>query len=131
MKRKDFIITATAAAVAVIITPILIKQFSVRKHYDPLIMPDMLGQFCNEETIREIGKTYRKLSPEENTKAKLTDLLLTDVDGKKVAATDKAAVLEVIEKKTQQEFSAYKTIIVNGWVITKTEACQCALFSLS
>ena len=131
MKRKDFIVTATAAAVAVTLTPLLLTKCSGKKHYDPLIMPDMLSQFCSEQMIREIGYMYRKQSPGESTKEKLTELLLSDDAGKKINATDKEAVLELIDKKVQSEFVAYRILVLNGWVITRTEARQCALFSLS
>jgi hypothetical protein len=40
-------------------------------------------------------------------------------------------IYELLENKIKEEFSAYKTIIVSGWIISPTEARQCALFSLT
>lgn len=94
-------------------------------------MPEILGQFCDEAEIRLIGDSYRKRAKGEDDKDKLTELLLTDNTGKKIDSSDKPAVAELLNKKTLEEFRAYKTIVEKGWIITITEARQCALFSLT
>ena len=130
MKRRTFLLT-TAAALAVVSIPV-VKYYSNRsKSYDPLIMPDELSHYCDEKTIREIGINYRKLVPEESEKKKLTELLLTDNNGKLTAASDKAQVIKLLDKKMLKDFNDYKIQVLNGWVISTTEARQCALFSLT
>lgn len=94
-------------------------------------MPEILGQFCVEVEIRLIGDSYRSRVKGEDDKDKLTELLLTDNTGKKIDSSDKSAVTELLNKKTLEEFRAYKTIVEKGWIITITEARQCALFSLT
>jgi len=94
-------------------------------------MPEILGQFCVEAEIRLIGDSYRSRVKGEDDKDKLTQLLLTDNTGKKIDSSDKSAVTELLNKKTLEEFRAYKTIVEKGWIITITEARQCALFSLT
>ena len=94
-------------------------------------MPAELGNFCEEKTIRDIGIQYRKLVPQESEKAKLEQVLLTDDAGKSISASDKNAVAELLDKKIQNDFNNYNIQILLGWVISVTEARQCALFSLT
>ena len=93
--------------------------------------PRILGSFCNDEDIREIGMDYRKRVPDEAEKQKLVDLLLKNDSGNKINSTDKEAVSDWLDKKTDQEFKADSTMVVAGWVVSVTEARQCALYSLS
>jgi hypothetical protein len=57
-------------------------------------------------------------------------MILTDENGKKTKRSDKMLLLEAIDKKIHDGFVSSDIIIIDGWVITKTEARQCAIFSL-
>lgn len=94
-------------------------------------MPEELGNFCEEKAIREIGDQYRKMAPQENDKAKLELLLLADETGKAITRSDKEAVSLLMEKKTLEDFHNFRIHVLSGWVISVTEARQCALFSLT
>ena len=131
MKRKTFIITATATAAVAVGVPVAYKKFFGKKHYSPLIMPEMLGKFCDEQTIRHIGKSYMKKFPAENTREKLTDLLLTDDTGKKTKSSDTDAISNLMSTKAQNDFAAYRLFDLEGWIVSVTEARQCALFSFT
>ena len=128
MNRKSFIITASTIAIG------LPVAYYIKKHrwYDnPVAIPDELSNFCNEKTMREMGITYRSQVPAENRKEKLKDLILTDNTGKKITNSDKLVLAEFINQKTREDFLAYKTITLKGWIISITEARQCALLSLT
>jgi hypothetical protein len=128
MKRKNFIITASLLAVG------LPVAYYVKKHNsqpNPLITPDLLSRFCDDMVLKAMGTNYRSLIPEEDGQQKLTDLILTDADGKKVKPSDWTAVEKLIAKKSGEDFSSNKTIVLQGWVISLTEARQCALLSLT
>lgn len=131
MKRKTFLIAATGTVLAAASVPAIWYYTKGTKKYDPLIMPDELGHFCDEKTIREIGLQYRKLMPQEGEKTKLQQILLTDSSGKLTPVSDKFMVMELLDKKILEDFKEYKIYILNGWVISETEARQCALFSLT
>jgi hypothetical protein len=128
MKRKNFIISALVVGTG------LPVAYYLEKHNgsgNVLNRPDLLSRFCNEAELKDIGTKYRKTVPLENEIQKLKDLLLTDKSGKKIKSSDKMQVGELISGKTQEDFVTYNTIIINGWVISITEARQCALFSLT
>ena len=130
MKRRTFII-ATVAIAAALAMPAISYH---RKHtlpLDPLIRPHVLAHFCDGETINEIGVHYRAQVPEENKEKKLVELLLTNDKGKKIEPDNSKAISELLEQKIQREFKDGRIVIEDGWVLSETEARQCALFSMS
>jgi len=131
MNRKKFLIIS-ALAVAAISVPVAIKYSHRRKvRNKPLEQPKILGNFCNEKDIQEIGIDYRKQNPDESQKQQLMELLLKNDAGKKISPSNNAEVSDWLDQKTELEFKNDKTIVVAGWVISVTEARQCALFSLA
>jgi hypothetical protein len=128
MKRKTFIITASTVIIGL---PVAYYVNKYKNRTNPLTTPDLLGNFCNEKTLREIGVIYRTLVPEENEKQKLTDLILSGNNSKKVKTSEWSIIEKIVSKKTQEDFLIYRTIILQGWVISITEARQCALLSLT
>ncbi len=129
MKRKSFIVSSAVIAAGLPVAYYFSKH--KWKNNNPLIRPDVLSHFCDENAIREIGLLYRNRTPGENQKEKLMQLLLTDNAGNKVKPNDRSMIAELLDKKIQEEFAQYKTIIINGWIISTTEARQCALFSFT
>jgi hypothetical protein len=127
MKRRNFIISAAVVVIGLPVAYYFKKSLSKN---DPLIFPDLLGNFCTELQLREIGAKYRDMVPAENEKQKLTDLLLTDLDNKKLKSSDAELVTALLNKKVHNEFVENKTVTIKGWFITVTEARQCALLSL-
>lgn len=130
MKRRTFLITTTAAVAAASI-PIARYYGFRKKTYHPLLMPEELGNFCDEKIIREIGRQYIKVIPQESVVIKLKEILLKDSSGKRVNESDKSAVSLLLDKKIQDDFNNFRIHVLNGWVICETEARQCALFSLT
>ncbi len=130
MNRKTFI-GAAVAATFVIAVPAVFTGCRRSGRKNPLNMPYVLGKFCDENEIEEIGKRYRLQVPMENAKEKLSELLLANKEGKSNRDLSNSEIDELLENKIKEEFSAYKTIVINGWVISPTEARQCALFSLN
>jgi hypothetical protein len=127
MKRKNFIITASIAAVGLPLAYYIKKQ---RTQINPLTTPYLLSRFCDKKELNDIGDAYRKMVPDENDRQKLSNLILLTNNGTSLHSNDKIAVAELIDKKIHDEFMGNNTIVVNGWVVSKTEVRQCALFSL-
>lgn len=77
-----------------------------------------LALIWEPETIKEIGKKYLASSPGEDNLQTLTDFLspLEDKD---------------VELIVKDDFVAGRTVQIEGWIISLTEARQCALASLS
>lgn len=128
MKRRSFILTACAAAITI---PIINYSWLQTDQHDPLSYPVDLGKFCNEDSICGIGKKYRNLNPKENLKEELTGLLMSDISDNRINLSDKSRLKDFLNKKIHEDFSDYRTIVINGWVISITEARQCALYSIN
>jgi hypothetical protein len=128
MKRRSFIITASIAAAGLPLAYYINKK---NGQVNPLIKPDLLSAFCEEITLKEIGVNYRNLTPQENDKQKLMDLILEDSGGNKISPSNWTKVEDFMKKKVHEDFLANRIVDLKGWVLSITEARQCALFSLT
>lgn len=122
---------ATIAVAATVAVPIIGYRHKHLLSDDPLLRPNVLAHFCDGDTIRDIGVKYRTQVPAENKRQKLVEILLTKSTGEKVESSNYKKVSELLENKIQQEFKEGKIVIEGGWVLSETEARQCALFSFS
>lgn len=129
MKRRKFILTAVAVT-AIITVPVINYRCRDTLLYDPLISPDILARFCDKETICEIGTHYRAHVPEEDKKEKLVEIIMKDYYGQPTPESGKEKMSEWLEKKIVQDFKTNRMVIVDGWILSETEARQCALLSL-
>jgi hypothetical protein len=128
MKRRLFIITASSVAASLPVVYYINKQ---KRQGNPLTTTDLLGSFCDDKTLQAIGNSYRTLMPQENEKQKLIDIILLDAKGKKFKTSNSTDLKELITRKVNEDFLTDNTMIIKGWVISKTEARQCALFSFA
>ena len=71
-------------------------------------MPEMLSSLADKKTLREIGDEYLKKYPTE--KNQLQDL--------------------IDRENVQNDFSKGNIVVIKGWVLSVTEARQCALLTL-
>lgn len=127
MKRRVFI---TAASIITVGLPVAYYIGKQKNQTNPLITPEFLLNFCDERVLNDIGTAYMLQTPAENEKEKLVNLILTDAKGSKLNSSEWQNVKEHVDQKIHEEFTDNKTIILKGWIITITEARQCALFSL-
>ena len=127
MQRREFIQVSAVGATAIVITGISCNG----RHpafYNVLDKPVQLSGICDLNTIREIGMTYQLQTPAESGADKLAELLSADSAGNTVSSsTDDLFIQSLINQKIKHDFEAGNTVIVNGWVLTVTEARQCAL----
>lgn len=131
MKRRTFIVTTIGVGIAVS-APFLYTSYRKSEwSKQPLIHPLMLSYFCDEEAIREIGNSYRKIIHSENAEAPLLSLLLPESDGNRRSLPNLSVERSRLETKIHDDFITNNTIQINGWILSVTEARQCALLSLT
>ena len=91
-----------------------------------LARPDLL-ELLGAERVRRIGQRYRAAVTSENSRAALRAA---------IAQSRRRGFLlpwiwhRSIEQQVRADFAAGRTVVVDGWVLSATEARQCALFSL-
>lgn len=126
MKRRTFIYL-TAAGTAALTVP----AAGCRHYPAPLIktlsQPDFLGHICDEKTIGDIGSAYRSTTPDESHRTDLVELLLKEVPG----AQDDPHLPQLLKDQVEQDFATDNIVTIKGWVLSRTEARQCALYSMS
>ena len=71
---------------------------------------------------------YIEKNPTENTKQMLKSLLVDYENQQKVNST---FVKKELNRKIKLDFDTRNIIILDGWILSRTEARQCALFSIS
>ncbi len=87
--------------------------------------PWLFSQLADKKTIVEAGKAYRKQFPKEDDKAILSNLLMGSSNSQ-----DKSLIQKQLDDRVLQDFKDSKTVTVGGWVLSITEARQCALYSI-
>jgi len=131
MKRRTFILLSGGSVLSLWI-PCGGCRNSTSALNSALSQPQLLGRICDEKAVLEIGTTYRKQMPDEVGETQLVSLLLTDGTGKSISpSTDKSSLGSWLEQKIGNDFKTGRTVIVNGWVLSVTEARQCAVYSLT
>jgi hypothetical protein len=78
-----------------------------------------------------LGRAYRAAYPAEAVAATLSRLLCLDLgladapDSRSVP--DRQELLAALDARVRAQFSAGQTVVVQGWVLARTEARLCAL----
>jgi hypothetical protein len=119
VKRRNFLLLTTAGAIATV-TPFCKTP---RSTPTPLNTPDLLAAICDSPTIRKMGTDYRTTTTNESREDQLTDLLTTGLNQNKDQT-------QQLNTKIKADFAAGRTVTLEGYVISITEARQCALYSI-
>lgn len=94
-----------------------------------LCRPRVLMSVGGTKVIDEIGKTYTAINPAEASAEVLIGKLFNKTNDPRTEI--KAGVIPYwMDKKSRNDFENGKTIVVNGWVLSLTEARQCALYHI-
>ncbi|MEP6595312.1 MAG: hypothetical protein ABJA71_05165 [Ginsengibacter sp.] len=125
MKRRDFI-HLSAFTAAAISFPLL--HSCNQSTENEIAKPVFLSRLFDEKAINDAGRAYIKKTPLENDKNKLIQLLSNDSEMLK--SSIQKAIYQYLDQKVKQDFETGNTILVKGWVLSITEARQCALYSL-
>jgi len=125
MERRQFI-GLSACLAAVIAIPIL-DGCATGNNDVAVSEPLLLLHTINANSIRETGRAYMKQFPDENTEEKLRKLLL---DNDAPLSSGAKAIHKYFDAKTVNDFNTGQIVIVNGWILSLTEARQCALFAI-
>ena len=117
MKRRRFVYIAAIGSSA------LSFPFSGCETGDKRLgKPVFLYSILSKDEIIQIGKSYRNKFPDEST----SDSLISRLQGNK----DGWLSGPEIEQMIKSDFEKGTTLEIEGWILSKTEARQSALYSL-
>lgn len=127
MKRSTFIYYAAAGTVLVAVPALRCTSDNL-----PVLQkPQLLSAICDVNTVVDIGKSYCKRFP-GCSRDELIDKIMNGTDGVKISRyASSTSVASLVAEKVKKDFKAGRILIIKGWVLSQTEARQCALFSLS
>ena len=124
MKRRNFILLAGAGVSAIALPTWYYKYGDLE--YDPLLTePELLSYIWDGNTIIEIGEMYRTQVTSENSERALVSLLSNS------ASSDLTTATEMLRQQITYDYKSGNTVMVDGWILSRTEGRQCALFSLT
>ena len=124
MDRRRFL-QLTTAGVASVVSGAACTADAGR---DPtLVARPALLVAMDAATVREIGARYRETVPGERDAGALRSAIAHDARRGLLLPWKPSPSLE---QQVSDDFAIGKTVIVRGWVLSVTEARQCALFSL-
>jgi hypothetical protein len=124
MKRRNFIIIGAAGIAAASIP----SAFYIFRdiEYDPaLALPQSLSMIWDNEMIMSAGSSYRLETPVEDSERQLVKRLLAGLPD------NKDPIISNFEEQIKEDFDNGNIVIIDGWILSVTEARQCALFSLT
>ena len=115
MHRRQFLRVAAAVPVA----GVLASACAPGAGYDDasLARPELLAAM-GPALVRSLGARYRELTPAEHDAGALR--LTARLFGARRPVAD----------LVRDDFAHGRTVVVDGWILARTEARQCALFSL-
>ena len=123
MQRRTFI--HLSAYTAIVLTLPVIDGCGLNSTDKVLSEPLFFAHLVDAKIINEAGSAYRKLFPAEDSQVVLNKLLL----GSNVSS-DKTIIQKQLDDQVEEDFKAGKTATIKGWVLSITEARQCALYSI-
>ena len=123
MKRRKFIQSSSAVVLsALFILPDVTSALNQHPEDALLASPNSLKLLKDKEAIYDIGCTYRNLHPHEDNKEILIEHLRKSL-GHDVSDAS-------IKHLVSLDFEEGHVVQVNGWILSHTEARQCALYSI-
>lgn len=97
-----------------------------------LSLPTTMATINESSTIVKVGNAYLDQTPSENSPEILINHLLINSKGDSIPKnTDSKTLQKLMSKKVKADFDNGETVVVRGWVLSRTEARQCALYSLT
>ena len=122
--RRQFLQLSTAGVLASVTASACVSDEAVDER--EVAQPALLGML-GAVGVRQLGVRYREMVPKENAEAALRAAIS---DGGRRGLRLPWTARPSVAQQVQRDFAEGRTIIVNGWVLSTTEARQCALFSL-
>ncbi len=105
-----------AGSIALIVPP---------REQQRLMRPDMLTRVGDDGLTRRLGRQYRRAFPKENR-----SIVLKNILRRSAAREDGSDLSSQLQSRIERDFAEGHTVVLDGWILARTEARQCALVSL-
>ena len=124
MDRRRFVLLSTIGGLSLSL-PFSCSQATMDEQDPQLLQAKSLAAIWNPDEIKKIGDLYRAQFPGEKSEGVLIKKLLAQLP------SDPSDIENDLQRLTIKDFQDQATVLLNGWLLSRTEARQCALFSLT
>lgn len=129
MKRRKFIYISTAVTISLMVPQTGCS--SKNSLINILASLESLSNIYNIDLKLEIGKKYMEIASDESAIETLSNVISKRIDvSKDNKRFDEAKIKNKIHTAIIEDFERGEIITVDGWILSLTEARQCALLSL-
>ena len=115
----------SGAALAAVAIPATYHFFGKIDYPRALASPDSLTPIMDLKERREIGLTYRAQVPDESGERGVAKRLLDKL------STNPGTLTASMDGVIKKDFANGDVVEVKGWILSRTEARQCALLSFT
>ena len=129
MRRRTFVWLSMAGLLAGGLP--IAGYFRNKQVKNQLAHPLLLSGIFDEATLRQIGETYRGQNPGEQAEEVLEQKITEQFADTPFEGVHLGQIESLINSAIKADFAENRTVLVNGWVLSQTEARQCALFSMT
>jgi hypothetical protein len=130
MKRRNFILLTTAG-IAGAAFAFIHRWDELAGWGSPFAQPQVLALITSRRNIKLLGKTYVQLFPGESNYNVLFNLLTDKQSNSNMMyESDTKMIRSRLKTKITADFQNDRIMVLEGWVLSLTEARQCALYYL-
>lgn len=130
MERRDFLLVTVAGSAALSLPAALLSKIAPFAGARRLAHPTALEAIGPAEFVRELGRAYRKHSPEEDDPEVLAEAIRGSDDSRATGLETHAVLSAGPDRRIQADFEEGRTVHLEGWILSVTEARQAALYSI-
>lgn len=124
MKRRNFFLLSLAGLATIAVPSYLIWK-KREQEKNPLYEPKILHTILEPAAIVEMGKMYCEKFQDTTLNDRLQNFLIDKGIG------ENSDLESILAQEVKKDFETGNTIMLDGWILSETEALQCALYSIS
>ena len=122
MKRRTFIVSAVCVAGA---SGLALKLRSAAWSERDVTLEIALS-VADGSDAELVGRDYLAQAPEESSKERLVELIFPELLNS-AQPPPRAKLIDGIARLVREDFEAQRTVTIDGWTLSRTEARLCAL----
>jgi hypothetical protein len=130
LDRRAFL-AGSGAIVAALAAPALASLFGCDRR--PTLAQALVGFYSDPASAARIGRAVLAAVPAEATAEAVVAALAGDrrAELEALAASDPGALRALLQKQHRSDFEDGRTVSIDGWVLSRTEARLCAVAALA
>jgi hypothetical protein len=130
LHRRAFL-AGSGAVVAALAAPALATLFGCGRR--PTLAQALVGFYRDPESAARVGQAVLAAVPSEATAEAVVAALAGDrrAELEALAASDPAALRALLQEQHRRDFEDGRTVAIDGWVLSRTEARLCAVAALA